>query len=91
MLPIEWLTHCVVPRASNRLSEEARQALIMKLGAGFLNLADEWSLLEGQITPLDEIWEFDSPAEYWASLCGSSGIALVRGQKVIAEITCEMN
>ena len=91
MLPIEWLTECVVARASSDFSEEARQDLILKLGSGFINLTDEWSSFATQITPLDEIWEYESPVEYWDSLCGSSGIALVRGQKVIAEITCEMN
>jgi len=91
MLPVEWLTECVVPRASCDLSEAARQALIVELGSGFLNLATEWSSFNDQITSFDEIWEFDSPAEYWDSLCGSSGIALIRDQKVIAEITCEMN
>lgn len=90
MLPVEWLTECVVPRASCDLSEAARQALIAELGSGFFNLKTEWSSKD-QITSLDEIWEFDSPGEYWESLCGSSGIALVRGPKVIAEITCEMN
>ena len=61
------------------------------LGASFVNLATQWLSFESQITPLDEIWEYDSPAEHWNSLCGSSGIALVRGQQIIAEITIEMN
>lgn len=91
MLPVDWLTECVVPRASCDLSEAARQALIVELGSGFFNLGTEWSLFNDQITSLDEIWEFDSPGEYWESFCGSSGIALVRGPKVIAAITCEMN
>lgn len=91
MLPIEWLTECIVPRVSPALSEEKRDTLIEKVGAGFVNLSAQWSAFESQITPLDEIWEYDSPAEYWGSLCGSSGIALVRGHKIIAEITIEMN
>ena len=91
MLPVEWLTECVVARASDELSEVDRQALIAKLGLEFVNMDIEWSSFKSEITPLDEIWEFDSPGEYWESFCGSSGIALVRGQKVIAEITCEMN
>jgi len=49
MLPVDWLTECVVPRASCDLSEAARQALIVELGSAqkpiprlskfFLNLA----------------------------------------------------
>ena len=91
MLPMQWLTQCVVPRASCDLPQAVRQALISELGSGFGNLAAEWSSFKDQITPLDQIWVYESPAEYWDSLCGSSGIALVRDQKVIAEITCEMN
>ncbi len=91
MPPIEWLTECIVPRASSEFSEKERVTLIGNLGAGFVNLSAQWSAFESQISPLDEIWEYDSPAEYWNSLCGSSGIALVRGQKIIAEITIEMN
>ena len=91
MPPIEWLTKCLVPRTSPEFSSDCRQGLIKDLGASFVNLATQWLSFESQITPLDEIWEYDSPAEHWNSLCGSSGIALVRGQQIIAEIIIEMN
>ena len=39
----------------------------------------------------DEIWDFDSPGDYWDSLCGRSGVALVRNDKIIYTITSEMN
>jgi hypothetical protein len=91
MFPMEWLTACVVPSASSDFSETDRQTLIEELGSDFVNLSAEWSSLKDKITPQDEIWEFDTPAEYWASLCGRSGIALVRDANVIATITIEMN
>ena len=81
----------MVPRASCEVPDAVRQALLAELRSGFVNLASEWVLFRDQILHIDEIWEFDGPAEYWDPLCGSSGIALVRDQKVISEITCEMN
>ena len=41
--------------------------------------------------PGDEIWEFDSPGEYWASLAGEAGIVLVRDDTAVFFITTERN
>jgi len=56
---------------------------------GFLN--SEWNELCGLRQQDDELWEFDSPADHWLSLCGRAGIALVRNKKVVCAIVTEMN
>ena len=56
---------------------------------GFLN--SEWEKLKARMVPGDEIWEFDSPGEYWASLAGEAGIVLVRDDTAVFFITTERN
>ena len=56
---------------------------------GFLN--NDWNELSRYRQQGDELWEFDSPADHWVSLCGRAGIALVRNKKVVCAIVTEMN
>ena len=56
---------------------------------GYLN--DEWEELKSLIKQGDEIWEWSTPGEFWDSLCGREGIALIRKKKVVYEIITIMN
>jgi len=56
---------------------------------GFLN--SEWKQLRALMVPGDEIWEYESPGEYWESLAGEAGIVLVRDDEPIFFITTERN
>jgi hypothetical protein len=60
-----------------------------KLPFGFMN--PEWVRLKQKMERGDQLWEFSSPADYWANLAGSGGIALVRNGKVIDTLTLIMN
>ena len=51
----------------------------------------EWAHFKLLVKPGDEIWEYDSPGDYWSSLCGRAGIALVRGDEIIFDIVTMMN
>ena len=35
------------------------------------------------LQPVQELWYFESPQEYWDSLCGRAGYAIVEGGKVV--------
>lgn len=51
----------------------------------------QWSEFKQQYKAGDEIWEYDSPSEYWDSLAGRAGFVIVRNDKIIAEITTMEN
>lgn len=53
-------------------------------------LQEDWVTLKHMYRDGDEVWEFESPADYWESLCGSAGFALIRQGKIIftIETTC---
>jgi len=52
---------------------------------------DKWNHLKSLMLANDEIWNFDSPQGHWDSLCGRSGVALVRNNKIIYTIISLMN
>ena len=56
---------------------------------GYLN--DKWVYLKSLMLTNDEIWDFESPPDHWDSLCGRSGVALVRNDKVVFTIITSMN
>jgi hypothetical protein len=57
-----------------------------------LNIVDhEWTKLKSIMVVGDEIWEYDSPADYWDSMCGEAGLALVRNGHVVFVIVTEQN
>jgi hypothetical protein len=56
---------------------------------GYLN--KEWLALKAQIQYGDELWEFMSPDESWAELCGRAGICIVRDGEVGASIVTMEN
>lgn len=39
----------------------------------------------------DELWEFSTPDEFWESMCGRKGVALLRGRKIIDATVTFMN
>ena len=56
---------------------------------GYLN--DKWVYLKSLMLTNDEIWDFESPQDHWDTLCGRSGVALVRNDKVVFTIITLMN
>jgi hypothetical protein len=52
---------------------------------------EDWLKIDTMKQDGDEIWRFDSPIEYWDSLCGRAGIALVRKKRVVLSIVTFMN
>lgn len=78
-IPKEWLTRLLLPAESQNYSREERQKLLGEIKAQ--NCSENhrsdrfWTCLEGQ----DELWEYDTPFEYWESLAGENGLVIVRG------------
>lgn len=87
----EWLRTCVVPAVSEAFSPLEREDKIKTLRGEFGGLLKDWLVLEGMVQDQDEIWLYETPFEYWESLCGESGVALVRDGEVIAQVVTEMN
>lgn len=52
---------------------------------------DEWVSLLARMQPGDELWEFRSGDKSWSHLAGREGIALVRGDKIVATVVTRMN
>ena len=90
-IPQDWLTKQLVSGVSNYVDQREREKKITEITNGFVNLLSEWEQVFREIGPEDEIWEFDSPGDYWVSLCGRAGIALVRSGKPIVGVVTEMN
>jgi hypothetical protein len=82
-IPRAWLTKQLIFVAKTPLERTERSRKIEELASEFVNLRSDWEDVFGAIGPEDEIWEFDSPGDHWLSLCGRSGIALVRLGKPI--------
>lgn len=90
-VPRDWLSKKLVGRLSDEPDAEHRSRLIAEIEVGMCNLRDDWVRVFGVIQEDDEIWEFESPGDYWACLCGRAGIALVSPSGPISGITLEMN
>ncbi|PVZ47998.1 hypothetical protein [Thalassobacter stenotrophicus] len=90
-IPKEWLTTMLVSGETKMFTQSARADKIDEIASAFVNLRSEWDQVFGKIGPNDEIWEFDSPGDHWASLCGRAGVALVRAGEPIIGIVTEMN
>lgn len=91
MIPSDWLVRCVMASSASDVSATDRQYALDDLAEKLGGRRTDWMQISEKIQLGDELWEFDSPIEYWESLCGSSGVALVRDGCVIAEVTIEMN
>ena len=50
-----------------------------------------WRSIKALMTERDELWEFNSPPEYWERLAGRMGVALVRDGRPIAHVVTAMN
>lgn len=90
-IPEEWLTTRLVSGSTKAFAQSERDEKVRQIASGFVNLQSEWDQVFGKIGPSDEIWEFDSPGDHWASLCGRAGVALVRVGEPIIGIVTEMN
>lgn len=86
-----WLTKCVIEQAHTHELILLRADKIQEISKGMQFLRPAWESFISDLLPSDEIWEFEAPAEYWLSLCGSSGYALVRAGRVIDELIVEGN
>lgn len=56
---------------------------------GFGN--DSWVRVTGRREEGDELWEFNSPPETWANLCGRAGICLVQDGWIVDAVISKMN
>lgn len=90
-IPRDWLTTQLVSKATETADRSERDSQIQRISESMANLRTDWDRIFGDIRPDDEIWEFDSPAEHWVSLCGRAGIALVREGAPIAGVVTELN
>ena len=57
-------------------------------------LDEQWLQFEDKMEDGDEVWYFRTPQETWAEFfprCGMEGYALIRGDKVVAEILTSMS
>ena len=91
MIPSDWLIRCVMASVSSDTSTTDRQSALTELAKKLGGRRTEWSKLFEKMQMGDEVWEFDTPIEYWDSLCGRSGVALVRDGCVVAEVKIDMN
>ncbi|MBN1552134.1 hypothetical protein JW979_11715 [bacterium] len=90
LVPMEWLT----VKTTIAEAEQKNMVADNHLGSqpvpfGFMN--DEWQKFKDTIQKGDELWEFDSPEEYWMGLSGSAGLCIVRKGTVIDVIFTKMN
>lgn len=90
-IPRDWLNKRLICRLKEEKNAYERNREILDIAEGFSNLRDEWEEVFGDIGPTDEVWEFDTPDDYWISLCGRAGLALVRVGSPICGIVTEMN
>ena len=90
-VPAEWLTKRLVSENTKVFTQSEREKKIREVASGFVNLRSEWEQVFWKIGPSDEIWEFDSPRNHWASLCGRAGVALVRAGEPMIDIVNHMN
>lgn len=70
--------------------------LVTRTSIGALDGTDirrhrDWRSIAARMTERDELWEFNSPPEYWEGLAGRMGIVLVRDGRPIAHIVTAMN
>lgn len=72
----------------HKKDERKRRAQLRKT-MGFGNA--RWESLKRQIQTGDELWEFDTPREFWDQLMGMAGLALVRDGKIVAFVMTRMN
>ena len=57
-------------------------------------LDEEWLQFKDKMLNGDELWYFRTPQETWTKFvprCGMEGYALVRGDKIVAEILTSMS
>ena len=90
-IPREWLIKKVALENcerdhTTRISLGDSQSVVP---FGYQN--EKWVHLKSLMQANDEIWDFESPGDYWDSLCGRSGVALVRNDEIIFTITSVMN
>tara|TARA_B100000768_G_scaffold134051_1_gene124831 strand:- start:826 stop:1134 length:309 start_codon:yes stop_codon:yes gene_type:complete len=90
-IPNEWLTSEIdLKQVAKKYSSNSKK--VGKEGnLPFGRLNHEWVHLKSLMKKNDTIWEFDSPADHWDSLCGRSGIALVCEGKIVFTIVTVMN
>jgi hypothetical protein len=74
-----------------RVTIEGAEAANMHHGVAFGYGNADWAALKSQMIPGDELWEFRSPKESWAHMCGRAGICLVRDGEVIGSKLTLMN
>ena len=66
--------------------------LIRRIDVAEIEKHPRWErAFKARMTDRDELWEFDSPAEYWEGLAGREGVALVRDGQPIAYVVTLMN
>lgn len=49
--------------------------------------SDSWNSIESKISPEDKIYYYSTPREYWTSLSGQDGLAVIRNCKVVYVLT----
>ena len=90
-IPRDWLTNMIIGQVSSEYDADRRSIDVATLQSQYLNFPSDWNRVFKDLKERDQIWEFDSPAEYWESMCGRSGIALVPESGRIVGIVEEMN
>lgn len=89
--PKEWLTRLLLPAEGQKCSREERLKLLSEIKAQNCSQNHRsdhfWACLEGQ----DELWEYDTPVEYWESLAGESGLVIIRGGFRVQVLPIEWN
>lgn len=99
MIPKEWLQAQVIvidAEAAARLEfaqMKVSEEVIMSYfpSPAFTRFQQRWDSFVARMQPGDALWWFKSPQETWASLCGRSGFAIIRGSKVVQEYTTCLN
>ena len=74
-----------------KVTVEEAEAAHMHDGVAFGRGNTSWAALKSQMLSGDELWEFRSPKESWAHMCGRAGICLVRDGEVISSKVTLMN
>jgi hypothetical protein len=60
-------------------------------GVPFGGCSREWANLLAKMEPGDEIWSWSTDEESWQQMMGMEGMALVRGEEIVAFFLTAMN
>ena len=91
ILEVSWLTKMVIKMVRDPQNMSLTIAKLDQIEQTMSLMFDEWTAFRSEIQEGDEVWEYDAPSDYWNTLCGSAGLALVRNGLIVRVLETEIN